>query len=92
MQDSLKKTQDLEFWLNFLAYLPDSLSHQVRHFLAEQLEVELECEEFEDYIHFREFLVSEIELGRLLSGLFESSNNEVLNELSMFIREWIESR
>ena len=92
MQDSLKKTQELEFWLNFLAYLPDSLSHQVRHFLAEQLEVELECEEFEDYIHFREFLVSEIELGRLLSGLFESSNNEVLNELSMFIREWIKSR
>ena len=92
MQDSLKKTQELEFWLDFLAYLPDSLSHQVRHFLAEQLEVELECEEFEDYIHFREFLVSEIELGRLLSGLFESSNNEVLNELSMFIREWIKSR
>ena len=92
MQDSLKKTQELEFWLNFLAYLPDSLSHQVRHFLAGQLEVELECEEFEDYIHFREFLVSEIELGRLLSGLFESSNNEVLNELSMFIREWIKSR
>ena len=92
MQDSLKETQELEFWLNFLAYLPDSLSHQVRHFLAEQLEVELKCEEFEDYIHFREFLASEIELGRLLSGLFESSNNEVLNELSMFIREWIESR
>ena len=92
MQDSLKETQELEFWLDFLAYLPDSLSHQVRHFLAEQLEVELKCEEFEDYIHFREFLASEIELGRLLSGLFESSNNEVLNELSMFIREWIESR
>ena len=92
MQDSLKQTQEIEFWLYFLAYLPDSLSHQVRHFLAEQLEVELECEEFEDYIHFREFLASEVELGRLLSGLFESSNNEVLNELSMFIREWIESR
>ena len=92
MQDSLKKTQELEFWLNFLAYLPDSLSHQVRHFLAEQLEVELECEEFEDYIHFREFLVSEIELGRLLSGIFENSYNEVLNELSLFIGEWIESR
>jgi len=92
MQDSLKKTQELEFWLNFLAYLPDSLSHQVRHFLAEQLEVELECEEFEDYIHFREFLDSEIELGHLLSGIFENSHNEVLNELSMFIGEWIESR
>ena len=92
MQDSLKKTQELEFWLHFLAYLPDSLSHQVRHFLAEQLEVELECEEFENYIHFREFLDSEIELGRLLSGIFENSYNEVLNELSMFIREWIKSR
>ena len=92
MQDSLKKTQELEFWLNFLAYLPDSLSHQARHFLAEQLEVELECEEFEDYIHFREFLDSEIELGRLLSGIFENSYNEVLNELSMIIGEWIESR
>jgi len=92
MQDSLKEIKELEFWLNFLTYLPDSLSHQVRHFLAEQLEVEMECEEFEDYIHFREFLVSEIELGRILSGIFENSYNEVLNELSLFIGEWIESR
>jgi hypothetical protein len=89
MHDSLNATKELEFWINLLANMPDSLSHQVRHFLSEHLEEELECEGFEDYIHYREFLPSEIELGRLLSEYFENSYNGVLSELSDFIKEWI---
>lgn len=89
MRDSLNATKELEFWINLLANMPDSLSHQVRHFLAEHLEEELECEGFKDYIHYREFLPSEIELGRLLSEYFENSYNGVLSELSDFIKEWI---
>ena len=89
MQNSLNETKELENWLNLLAYLPDSLSHQVRHFLAEHLERELECEKFDDYIHHREFLPSEKEFGRLLSECFEYSYNQELNNLAEFIEEWI---
>ena len=89
MQDSLNETKELEIWLELLAYLPDSLSHQVRHYLAEHLEQELECEEFNDFTHYREFLPSEMEVGRLLSECFENSYNQELNELAKFIKEWI---
>ena len=90
MQESLNETKELESWLNLLAYLPDSLSHQVRHYLADRLERELECDKFDDYIHHREFLPSEMEVGRLLSRCFENSNNCELVELSEFIKEWID--
>ena len=90
MKDSLNETKELEIWFNLLAYLPDSLSHQVRHYLADHLDRELECHKFEDYIHYREILPSEMEVGRLLSRCFENSNNCELVELSEFIKEWID--
>lgn len=46
MQESLNETNEFKFWLNLLAYLPDSLTHQVRHYLTEHLEREWEFEVF----------------------------------------------
>jgi hypothetical protein len=72
--------------------MSDSVTHEVRHFLADFLESELECGEFERYSHFRELLTTEKEVGRLLLKHFENSRSDILNETSSFIEEMIDYR
>ena len=63
--------KEVKFWFHLLSYMSDSVSHEVRHYLADFLESELECGEFERYSHFRELLTTEKEVGRLLLNHFE---------------------
>ena len=84
--------KEVKFWFHLLSYMSDSVSHEVRHYLADFLESELECGEFEGYSHFRELLSTEKEVGRLLLNHFEDSKSEILNETSCFIEEILDYR
>lgn len=86
------ENKEVKLWFHLLSYMSDSLIHEVRHYLAEYLESELECGEFERYSHFRELLATENEVGRLLLNHFEDSRSEILNETSCFIEEILDYR